>query len=156
YCHSRGLIQLGLDGRDAVAIVALCPGAGDGGDQPRGGQHLPDAVVVRVGDEQVTCVIHCHAIGGTELGLCGRDAVAVVASCAGPRDGGDQPRGGQHLPDAVVVRVGDDQVPCVFHCHAIGGTELGLCGRDAVAVVASCAGAGHGGDQPRRLDHLPH
>ena len=96
--------------RGRLSAVAREPGrarAGDGRDVPA--DDLPDTVVERVGDVDRSLRVDGDAAGSVQLRGGGLPAVARVSSGTRPRDRRDDPAA--HLPDSVVVRVGDVQVP---------------------------------------------
>src|SRR5207249_8600108 len=121
-------------------------GACDGGDKPGWG-HLADAVVVRVGDEEIARRVHRQTPWGRELGGSCRTPISAKVICSGARNGGDD-AGRVHLADAVVLSVGDEQIPCRVHLHTPWGPELSGGRRAAVSAEASCSAARNGGDDP--------
>ena len=103
---------------------------------PRGEIDLADAVIVGVGDEEVPAGVHARRHRAVQLGGGGRAAVAAVARGSVAGDGGDHAGSAIHLADAVVVSVGDEEVPGRVHRHALRGRQLGGGGLAAVPAVA--------------------
>ena len=116
--------------------------------------HLPDAVVLGVGDVQIADRVDRDADGRVEVGRRARDPVAVVARRARPGDGIDDAARGRHLPHAVVARVGDVEIARSVHRHAPRAVELRRRGLAAVTAVSAHACAGDGRDVARALRHL--
>ena len=130
--QSKGLADLGRGGWAAVPAEAggACPCVG--GDDPRSGVHLADAVAVAFGDVQVALGIHVQAVGIVDLGLGGWAAIPAGAADARPRVGGDDPRHGVHLADAVVVLLADVQVARMIHLNIYRLPKAGLGGQVAI------------------------
>jgi hypothetical protein len=143
------VLELGL-GRGAV--LASGPreaGAGDGRDHP-GAVDAPDAVVVGVGEEQVTRGGMTHDVrrgvpllpdGQVEHRLERRPTVATEALLAAAGDRGDRPLGVYH-PDPLVGLVGHQQIPLGVVEHARGQVENGVQRRAAITGVAASPRAG--------------
>lgn len=80
---SRASLSVGMAGRAVVAD------AGDGGDDPVG-RDAPDAVVVLVGDVQVSGAVDAHPGRAAQARFRRRSAIAREAAGAGSANGGDQ------------------------------------------------------------------
>ena len=143
--------------RSRRAAVTGSPASRHRGDIARGGVHLADAVVERIGDIEIARPVHRYALGRAEPRRCRcrRAAVAAEAGSPASREGGDIARRGIHLADAVVIRIGDIEVARPVHRHAVGAVELRRCRRGAVAAeAAERPGPRHRGDAARGSVHL--
>src|SRR5262249_40977726 len=74
----RGIIQLRTDGRPAIPAEALCAIARHGGDDS-GRVHLADAFVTLIEDKEVAEIIRRDPLGGIQLRVNSRTAVAAKA-----------------------------------------------------------------------------
>ncbi len=134
-------VQVRAGRRAAVADVLRIAGhavARHGVDQPGLGVDHAHAVVQRVGDVDVAVGRGGDRAGRVQRGLGRRLVVAVVAVLARSGDGGDDPGRSIDAADAVVVRVGDDQIAVGRDRDAVRRVELR---HDRGAVVAGEAGA---------------
>src|SRR4029077_7574528 len=74
-----------------------------------------------------------HTAGIVQVRVCGRPVITIESGLSGARDGGDD-RGLPVDPaDAIVVRVGDDQIAVGSDRDAVGRVELRLRGGRVVA-----------------------
>ena len=137
------IVQLGVDGRTAVARVARGAVARDGRDVAV--RHLADDVVPRVGDEQVARSVHRQSGGSIQFGARRRLAVARIAGGSVSRDGRDDAVG--HLTDHVVACLGDEEITLRIHRQARGIVQLDLGGRAAEGRIAVRAAPGDGRDR---------
>jgi hypothetical protein len=151
-----GRIELGRGGRPAVPRVACGVVAGDGAD---------GAVVINQTDDVVGCIGNDDAIvgvqvdaprrrrslalGGIELSLHRRPAVAGVARRADAHDGVDRAVGFEQS-DAVVGLVRDQNVAHGVDHDRTGQIEDGHVSRPAVASEIAGPGAGQVLDQTGR------
>ena len=87
-----GIVQFGVGGQSAVAAIAAGSVAGDGGNDVRARVDFANAVVVGVGDEQVSAGVHCYAAGIVQFGDSGQPAVAAIAFRTVAGDRADEPR----------------------------------------------------------------
>ena len=101
------MVEIGIGGGHAVAVIACASVAGDGDDGARGFDNFADAVVVFIGDEEVAFGIEGHSERIIEAGIGSGHAIAVIAGASVASHGDDGAGGLQHLADAVVVTVGD-------------------------------------------------
>src|SRR5713226_5840300 len=108
-----------------------------------------DPHIQSVGDVQTPVRTEGDSRRESELGLGGRTTVAAKAKGPVANHGGDDPVR-PHPADATVPGVGDVQAPVRTDGNPLGGVELGLGGRAAVAAVAGSAVARHRGDDPVR------
>ena len=146
--HAIGIVETRLSCRAAIPAEPLLSRARNGGDRP-GGIHLADAVVVGIGDVEVACAVHRHAIGQVETRLSCR--AAVLAEPTTTRNGGDRPDG-IDLADAAVVAIGDVEVARAVHRHAIGIVETRLSCRAAIPAETVLPRSRNGGDRPGGID----
>ncbi len=103
---------------------AECAGTCEGGDAALGGD-LADAVVVAVGDVEVSAGVKGKAGGGVEARLIGRTIGETL--WASSSEGGDIALGGD-FADAVVAHLGDVEVSVGVKGEASGEVETGLGG----------------------------
>ena len=106
----------------------------------------PGRLVAESGDDEVARSVDGHPVGIARGGLGRRSAVARVAVGAGAGDGVDVVSGhrlaveaagaGRHEPDALLPRVGDDEVARRVDGDPVGSGELGRGRGTAVARVA--------------------
>ncbi len=121
-------VRLSRRGRRGRAVRVLCAGRRGGRveEVERGDlsvlRYLPQAVVAGVGDVDVAGLRDGHAAGRVEERGVERAAVGV-ARTPFARDGSDLPVFRDDA-DAVVVRVGDVDVPVLVNGHADGRVEL--------------------------------
>src|SRR5436853_332324 len=94
-------------GRAAVPAKAICAVARDGVDHSPLG-HLSDALVITIGDEEVTGGIHGHANRTAELGRCGRASVPAITTCSVARNGTNHSSRADPA-DTIVSGFGDEQ-----------------------------------------------
>ena len=105
------------------AVVAGATGGsvpGNGGDHARGKVDLADAFAVEFGDEEVAAAVHGDADGDIDLRGGGQAVVAAGALQPVASHRGDDTRGKVDLADAVVERIGDEEVSAVVHRYAPG------------------------------------
>ncbi len=153
--HRLRVLEPGRDGRSAVAGASGRPPTGDGVDDPVRG-HLPDAVVLGVGDEQVPGTVREHVMRPGEVRLHGRPAVADVgiggrrvAAVAGER--ADRAVGADHA-DAVVERVRDVDLASWTDGGVARLVECGRCRGTSVAREATDVRPGQRGDRGAGVD----
>ena len=139
--------QLGAGRGTAVTAKARLAGAGDGGDEPGAGRHLPDAAVVDVRDEEVASTVDGDTVRDAKLGTGGQIAVAAETRLARAGDRGD--RASRHLADALIVCVRDEEVARGVDGNAGRSIHLGARRGTAVAAETRLARAGGRGDDPR-------
>src|SRR5690242_4908303 len=131
--------QLGGGGGHTITAVAGEAGAGYGGDNAGGGIHPTNARVVKVGDEQVAGPVQRDAERAVQQGVGSGPAIAAGADNAVAGHGGDNAGNGIHPPDAIVARVGDEQVAGAIHHHAVRELQTGAGCEPAIAAVAGVA-----------------
>src|SRR5262249_62041538 len=131
--HDSSLKEVGLCGRDAVAVVPGRPVAGDGGEDAVR-RALPNAVITRVSDVDAPVRAARNAARKTQPRLGGRPAVAVEAVLPVSRKGGDDSRC-VHTPHNAAGGIGDVDVALAVNGHALGSVNLGLRRGPAVATV---------------------
>ena len=144
------------NGRATVPAGMGSPSSRYRGDVARGSSHLADAVAGGIADVNVFRPVHRHAAGKAEMRRSRRAAVAAEAAVRPPRRRGDIARGGVHLADAVVERIGDIEIARPVHRYALGRAEPRRCRcrRAAVAADAGSPASREGGDIPRGSIHL--
>ena len=136
HCHRHWVVYRRGGGRSAVAPVVSETVSDNGVDCARGMIHLPHDVVAGVRDEEVAGGVQDHVCRGVEERRCGLAAVAAVARGPHPSDRGDHAGGEVDLTDAVIPRVGENQVPGGIEAEAQRISDRG-CGRlAAVAAIA--------------------
>src|SRR5579884_2476689 len=141
------------NGRTAVAGIAACAGAGNGGDGSAG--RIDRAQPAPLPFENVDGAVGRDLDGARaeDAGRRGRAAVAAVLADAGPREGLD--RAGHQIDDAnaVVGDIGDEQpAVCSIERQPVRLGQPGARGGTAVAAEAGLAGAGQGRDHPGHID----
>src|SRR5579884_1463983 len=141
------------NGRTAVAGIAACAGAGNGGDGSAG--RIDRAQPAPLPFENVDGAVGRDLDGARaeDAGRRGRAAVAAVLADAGPREGLD--RAGHQIDDAnaVVGDIGDEQPPvCSIERQPVRLGQPGARGGTAVAAEPGLAGAGQGRDHPGHID----
>jgi hypothetical protein len=134
---SRGH-QLRGCGGSAIAVRALLAVAGDGGDEPVGGD-LAHLLVAEIGDIEVAGCVQRQAVGRIELSQIRRTAVAEVAGMSVAGEGGDDAGRGD-FADAVIVGVGQVEVALAVDGDAVRVRELG--GGSGAAVAHQVAAGG--------------
>src|SRR5439155_1535808 len=133
--HAGGVVDRGGGGRAIVSAVRP-EAVGRGGDDSAGClDHLAEPVVERIGEEQVARRVHRHFVGVVERGGGGRATIAAETRGAVARDGDDVAGGLDHLADAVVAGVGEEQVARRVQRHARGVVDRGGGGRAIVSAV---------------------
>ena len=105
-----------------------------------------NAIVRRIGDEEVARAIAGDTVRDAQLGAGRGAAVAAEARDAGAGDGGDDSR--RDPADAEVALVRDEEVANGVDGDTVRDAELGADGGAAVAAEARDAGAGDCGDEP--------
>ena len=113
-----------------------------GGRRPK----QADRIVTGIGHEDVTRRIQDQSPGQVQGRVGGRSAVVRVAAIPVPRNRGDIAVRG-HLPDAVLARFGDVQVPGAVHGHSPRGAQQRVDRRSAIARESRLA-PGNGSDDP--------
>jgi len=129
---------------NVVAVEALSAGAGDGRDDAV--DHAPDGVVVEVGDVQRARRVELDAPRAIDLRRARGAAVSRVTGDTRPHERVDR-SAAVHDADAVVVRIGDDQVAGRV-LERLVGSDAGGGGRPAVAAERACARARDRLDEP--------
>src|ERR1019366_5492766 len=152
YGQAVRTVQLGAGGQSAVARVAQCASAGDGGDDASEGD-FANSVVVRIRNEKVAGVVYGNECGGIELGVGGRSAIARIAYHAVTGYRGDEPAG-RHPANTMVARVCNVEVAVHVYSHAGREVQLGGCRQPAIARVQGYVRsvAGYRSDEPARPD----
>ena len=123
-----GITQCRSGGGRAVAGEARITGSRDRADVAAA--YFTNAVVMRVGDVNVAVGVHGHAVGRVEHCAAGRRAIAAKALRAASSNCAHQAIH-IHFEDAVVVRIGDEQVARRIEGHSSrhGKRDVGRLGR---------------------------
>src|SRR5580704_5935332 len=116
------------------------------------GSHLTNAEIIQVGDVEVSGGVGDDGGGGVQSGADGRAAIAGEVFIAVACDGGDDALG-SHLADALIIRIGNVEVPLLVQTEAGRLIERGLRGRAAIAgesllPIAGIDSAYTGGSDP--------
>ena len=150
--QTGGKVQLCLRGRAAIAVETFGPVPGHGGDGAVR-RDSPDAIVSRIGDEEVSGGTDGDRARRIELGVDRPAAVPgepapEVAGLAAPGDGRDVPRSGD-LPDPVIPGVRDVQVAGAVDGEPLGAGQSRPAGSAPIARETLVAGAGERRDRAR-------
>src|SRR5207244_12169641 len=113
-----GVLELRGRRRPAVAAEARTAIARHGRNGSRRRVDAPDAVVLLISDEQVSCRAEGNAGGEARFGPGGRTAVAAEARTLFASHGGNNPGCCLYKADAVVRPVGNCQVARSIHRNA--------------------------------------
>jgi hypothetical protein len=108
--HAEGDVQTGAGREATVATKPRSAVPGHGGDGAGDSVYEADAVVIRVGDEEVASGVHGHAGGDGQIGVGRGVSVAAEALGAIASDRSDDPARGFHAADAVIPTVRDEDV----------------------------------------------
>ena len=147
--HATGRVQTTTDGCAVIAAEVGRTITGHSGDNAARA-YFPDTVVEGVSNEEIAVVVDGHCLGDIQASARGRASVtaethrAVAGHCC------DGP-GGLELANAVVERVGDEEV--VFTVHRQADGEIKACAGSRATVTAEassanaryCADDGHAG-----------
>ena len=144
--QAEGQIQARRGCSAVVAGIARRPVSRQGGDDPGSGCDFPDPVVVLIRYIKVPCAVDGHARGGIQARRAGRPVVSGIACRPAPRYGGDDSGPGGHLPDTVIVLIGDKEVPAAVKGHARGAIEARCRRLAVVSGIASRPVPRNGGD----------
>jgi len=128
------------------AIVCEAASTRDRGDLARGKVELPNPGIVGVSYEQVSAAVYGNSRRLVERGFLCR---AVITAGAGNTVAGnrrDDVCDMVHFADAVVERVGDEEIPASIDRNCIRGAERCSLGQPVVAQVARPATCDRGDD----------
>src|SRR5207245_2144824 len=100
-----------------------------------GGDHLPDAAVASVCNEDVSRGVDEHAAGGVEFSVCGQTTVPAEAIRPIPSDGPNVSGGGHDFPNTIIEGISDENVPESIYRHAARVLECGAGSWAAIAAI---------------------
>jgi hypothetical protein len=116
-----------------VSAEAGSPISSDRLDDTRRGDDFTDAGVFGIGDENVPGAIYKYAKGEIQFCTGSQSTVSTEASSPVPSDGFDISGCGNDFPNAFVVGIGDENVPCGVHKQSVGIVQFRIDGWPAVS-----------------------
>ena len=143
---SHRIIKIAIRGGHAIAVKACASVTGNRDDGAGGLEHLTDAMVVPVSDEEIAIMIDGHTRWVIEVGIGGGDPITVVACASVTGDGDDDSGCLQDLADPLVGVVNEEEVAFGINGYTIRIVKVGIHGRDIVAVETCGSCTGHGFD----------
>jgi hypothetical protein len=149
-CQSVWFDESGLRRRPAVATEFAGAVAGQCGDDP-GRFDATHAAVQTVGDIDRPGLVNHHAIRLVQQRMDCLATVAGKAAFAGAGDRGDRVGSPIDAADAMIERIGEEQITHDIECEVERIVQQRLRRRAAIAGITRCTRACHGRNDPRRI-----
>ena len=145
-----GRIDLRTDRGPVVAGAACRTSAGNGVDDASRRVDAADSMIVAVGEDDAAVAIDHHPRRPSKFGRSSRTSVATEAGRAGSGDSRDDAGHPVDTPQAMAIRLSDDEVAVHVEGNTIARGEIG---RRGLILIARCieSATGDGRDAELRI-----